>query len=314
MDKIANSIDINSVKHIIEDTFKTIAVNNIKRLGEGLDSVAFLVNDEYIFKKSKHKEASENMKKEISVLRFLEGKLPLEIPKIDFYDEDASICGYKEIKGTILTPEIYSLMSIEEQEQLAKDIANFLITLHSLPLPKIKDLELDVIDDYRSDYETLKSMIYDKIPNESIEYLDELFSRILNDERITKYTRVLCHNDLSCNHIVIRNNRVIGIIDFGDVAITDRDKDFVYLLEQSDEEIGRNFGLKVLDYYNHPNKDIAILKANLNDEYYPIEEILGGTAKELEEMYNEGLSKIRSMAFIYKNKKDFVEKGRRTKI
>ena len=69
-----------------------------------------------------------------------------------------------------------------------------------------------------------------------------------------------------------------------------------------------------MDYYNHPNKDIAILKANLNDEYYPIEEILGGTAKELEEMYNEGLSKIRSMAFIYKNKKDFVEKGRRTKI
>ena len=51
----------------------------------------------------------------------------------------------------------------------------------------------------------------------------------------------------------------------------------------------------MLNYYNHPNKEIAILKADLNDEYYPIEEILGGTSKELELMYNEGLSKIRNI-------------------
>ena len=68
-----------------------------------------------------------------------------------------------------------------------------------------------------------------------------------------------------------------------------------FVIEDSDEEIGREFGLKVLNYYNHPNKEIAILKADLNDEYYPIEEILGGTSKELELMYNEGLSKIRNI-------------------
>ena len=107
------------------------------------------------------------MKKEISVLRYLEGKLPLEIPRIEFYDADVNICGYKEIKGTILTPEMYSSMNNEEQKQLAKDIANFLIQLHALPLPEIDDLELDVIEDYKNDYEALKSMIYDKIPSQS---------------------------------------------------------------------------------------------------------------------------------------------------
>lgn len=290
-----NDTNVRAMKYLIEHCFNDFKVNNIRVLGSGLDSVAYLVNEEYIFKKSKHKEASENMKKEVSVLRYLEEKLPLEIPKIDFYDENVSICGYKEIKGTILTPEIYSLMSAKEQDQLAKDIANFLIQLHSLSLPNIENLELNIIDDYRNDYEILKTMIYDKIPTKSKKYLDKLFSRILNDERIIKYTKVLCHNDLSCNHMVIRNNRVVGIIDFGDVAITDRDKDFVYLLEDSDEEIGRDFGLKVLNYYNHPNRDIAILKANLNDEYYPIEEILGGISKELDEIYNEGLSKIRNI-------------------
>ena len=92
--------------------------------------------------------------------------------------------------------------------------------------------------------------------------------------------------------MIIRNNKVVGIIDFGDAAVTDRDKDFVYLLEDSREEIGREFGLKVLECYHHPNVDIPILKADLNDEYYPVEQILGGQARKLDYMYNEGLSKI----------------------
>lgn len=285
---------MNDTKKLIENLFN-IRVDSIKFLGEGLDSVAFLVNNEFVFKKSKHQESAKNMKKEISVLRYLEGKLPINIPKIDYYDEENNICGYKEIKGIVLTPEIYFSMSSEEQEQLAKDLAEFLTQLHSMPLPNITGLEINVAEDYRNDYETLKTTIYDKIPSQSKTYLDELFNRILTDERIINYSVALCHNDLSCNHIIMRNNRVVGIIDFGDVATTDRDKDFVYLLENSNEELGREFGLRVLDYYNHPNKEIALLKADLNDEYYPIEEILGGIAKGLDEMYNAGLSKIRNM-------------------
>lgn len=34
------------------------------------------------------------------------------------------------------------------------------------------------------------------------------------------------------------------------------------------------------------------MKANLNDEYYPIEQILEGRAKKLDQMYHEGLNKI----------------------
>ena len=147
--------------------------------------------------------------------------------------------------------------------------------------------------DNKGDYEELRKIIYEEIPERTKQYLDSLYRRIFNDERITNYVKVLCHNDLSCNHIIIQNNRIVGIIDFGDVAITDRDKDFIYLLENSSEEIDREFGLQILKYYNHPNKEIAILKSDLNDEYYPIEQILGGKAKKIEEMYNEGLEKLK---------------------
>ncbi len=282
------------IKGIIESEFG-FKVKNIVALGQGLDSIAYLVNEEYIFKMSKHEEARLNLKKEIEVLDYLQGKITLQIPNIEFYSEKYSVCGYKEIKGDKLTSDMYDKMSESEKDKLANDIAQFLKELHSLPLPNIDDLELNVIEDYKNDYAELKKMIYDKIPDKSKEYLDNLFKRILSDERITKYVRVLCHNDLSCNHIIMQNNKVAGIIDFGDVAITDRDKDFIYLLENSSEELGRNFGLKVLNYYNHPNKENAVLKSDLNDEYYPIEQILGGKSKELQEMYNEGLEKIRGI-------------------
>ena len=263
------------IKEIIEKEFGLV-VKNIKILGEGLNSIAYRVNNDYIFKLSKHQEARENLKKEVQVLNYIKGKVSLQIPVIEYYSEKYGVCGYKEIKGTILTPKIYKQLSRNEKDKLAKDIASFLKELHILPLPNINDLELDIIKDYESDYKKLKNKYYIKITKKAKLYLDNLFNRILNDERIRKYDKVLCHNDLSCDHIIMDNNKVVGIIDFGDVAITDRDKDFVYLLEDSDEELGREFGLKVLDYYSHPNKEDAVLKSNLNNEYYPIELILCG--------------------------------------
>ena len=279
------------IKEIIENQFNLI-VHNIIVLGQGLDSIAYLVNNEYIFKQSKHVEARINLKKEMQVLKYLKNQITLQTPDIEYYSEEYSVCGYKEIKGNKLTPSIYKSLSDDEKDILAQDIALFLREMHAIPLPNIAGLELHVMDDYRSDYETLRETIYDKISDKSKEYIDDLYKRILNDERISQYVKALCHNDLGCNHIIIQNNKAVGIIDFGDVAITDRDKDFIYLLEDSSEEIGREFGIKVLEYYNHPNKEIPILKADWNDEYYPIEQILGGQAMKLDDMYNKGLNKI----------------------
>ena len=279
------------IKEIIESEFG-LTVNDIFVLGQGLDSIAYLADHEYIFKRSKHDGERSRLKKEIQVLNYLKGKITLQIPDIEYYSEEWGVCGYKEIKGDKLTPAIYKNMTDGEKDRLAQDIALFLKEMHSVPFPDIDDLELNIIDDYKKDYDTVREMIYNKIPDSSKEYLDNLYKKILNDKRISQYVKALCHNDLSCNHIIIQNNKAVGIIDFGDVSITDRDKDFVYLLEDSYQEIGREFGIKVLEYYDHSNKDTAVLKADLNDEYYPIEQIIGGQAIKSDDMYNKGLNKI----------------------
>lgn len=61
------------IKDIIEQEF-VLPVHSIIILGQGLDSIAYLVNHEYIFKQSKHDEARMNLKKEVQVLNYLKGK------------------------------------------------------------------------------------------------------------------------------------------------------------------------------------------------------------------------------------------------
>lgn len=47
------------MKEVIESEFGLI-IHDIFVLGQGLDSIAYLVNDEYIFKQSKHDGARNN--------------------------------------------------------------------------------------------------------------------------------------------------------------------------------------------------------------------------------------------------------------
>ena len=101
---------------VIESQFG-LKIHNIIVLGQGIDSIAYLVNNEYVFKQSKHDKARIALKKEIQVLNYLKNRITLQIPDIEYYSEKYSVCGYKEIKGEKLTPDIYKSMSDDEKDQ-----------------------------------------------------------------------------------------------------------------------------------------------------------------------------------------------------
>ena len=61
----------NDILKLIEKEFD-LNVTKIKKMGEGLESEAFLVNDTYIFKHSKHSEAFKSLAREVEVLNYLE--------------------------------------------------------------------------------------------------------------------------------------------------------------------------------------------------------------------------------------------------
>ena len=288
-----NLTNVKATKYLLEHKFKELKVKSIKVLGSGYDSVAYLVNEEYVFKIKFSANKKKGYEKEKAIYDFLNSKLStnIKIPNIEYshISDEISILGYKEIKGKFLSPELYKTLTEKEKQLLKKDIADFLKKMHNLDTNEISTYTIDNKQNVLEEYQLLRNTIYDNLIEEEKAYIENFMQRLLST-KVFNEKKCLCHNDFSCNHLLLNdNNRLCGIIDFGDSGIIDEYCDFIYLLEDSEEEIGPQFGEDILRLYG----DIDITKAkeyqNIVEEYYPIETIIYG---------------------IRNNRQDFIDKGR----
>ncbi len=281
------------IKKIIEEKCN-INIDSIKLIGKGYDSKAYIVNNEYVFKIKFSTNKKKGYEKEKVIYDFLNKKLntSIKIPNIEysFISEEVSILGYKEIKGTFLTPEIYFTLSKENQELLKQDIAIFLRQMHDLDYSEISSYTIDNKKNVLEEYQLLRDTLYDSLTDAEKKYVEEFMQR-LHITTIFDGKKCLCHNDFSCNHLLLNDdNRLCGVIYFGDSGIIDEYCDFIYLLEDSEEEIGRVFGEDILRLYGSIDIEKAKEYQDAVEQYYPIETIVYG---------------------IKNNRPDFIEKGRK---
>lgn len=101
-----NLTNIKAMKYLIEHTFEDFKVNNIEVIGRGHDSVAFLVNNEYIFKTKFSADKKKGYAKEKAIYDFFNKKLNtnIMIPNVEYsyISDEISILGYKQTKQVIL--------------------------------------------------------------------------------------------------------------------------------------------------------------------------------------------------------------------
>lgn len=280
---------------ILESKFN-IKIDDIKLIGEGHDSKAYHINNEYIFKIKYSANKKKGYKKEKAIYDFLNENLNsnIKIPKIEYsyLSDELSILGYKMIKGDFLSPSIYEKMTNEEQEILKKDIAVFLRKMHDLDTSEINEYVIDNKQNVLEEYELLKNTLYDDLSNIEKEYIENFMIR-LNKTDVFSGKKCLNHNDFSCNHLLLdEDKRLCGIIDFGDSGIIDEYCDFIYLLEDSEEEIGRDFGIDILNMYGNINIDKALEYQDIVEQYYPIETIVYGIKNNNTEFIDKGRKEI----------------------
>jgi aminoglycoside 2''-phosphotransferase len=162
--------------------------------------------------------------------------------------------------------------------------------MHNLDYSEISSYTIDNKQNVLEEYQLLKETIYDSLTDTERQYIENFMQRLYSTT-IFDGKKCLCHNDFSCNHLLLDDdNRLVGVIDFGDSGIIDEYCDFIYLLEDSEEEIGVLFGEDILRLYG--NIDVSKTKEyqDVVEQYYPIETIVYG---------------------IKNNKSDFIEKGRK---
>lgn len=200
-----------SLNQVREIIEDSLQINSIEYIGCGNHSEAFGINKEIVVKLPKHKKASDCLKIEIQVLRGLEQKMLLEIPNVLF-------------DGTFHAGN-------EEFVYFASK------RLHGKHLSKSEFLALD---------------------KRTISLNAEIIAKFLyclhNERQVLPIKRndfALLHGDFSLNHVLFDDENIVcGVLDFGDSRVGKPESDFIYLLDdKDDEEFGADFGKMVLKKY-----------------------------------------------------------------
>jgi aminoglycoside 2''-phosphotransferase len=245
-----------SIGEIINKEFPSFDISTIKKIGEGDNSNAFLINRSYIFRFPKRQDVKQHLRKEVIILPQISSSLDIEIPLFKFVSRDYSFTGYKMLPGKFLTKNIFFSQNKRIQTKIINGIADFLYQLHHFPSIKLNDFSLEIMnlkEEYSEDFENTQKLIFPEISNHQQTSISNFFNEYLTDTTNFNYSPVLIHNDFSVNHILFDENekKINGVIDFGDMAFGDADYDFMYLFDC----FGKDFIEKMLKYYDHPSPE-----------------------------------------------------------
>lgn len=277
-------------------------IRDIWPLSCGDDSDAYLCDDVYVMKVPKREAVKKTQALEFQLYRFLEPfSFPCEIPKVIYQGEAFNMMTY--IKGERLAYENYHKLSEKEKDRLACDEAEFLIALHSVEIPDshplYSELKLEVKDRFLQDQKNLLTILKaEKLLTPGRQaWVERIYRDLLDMDFLFAYRPCLTHNDYSADNMLYQKNRLTGVIDFGDAVIGDPDNDFLCLLDNSTDDFGKDFGRRVLRYYGHPHPELAERKAEINDAYWPVQQILLGHSRKEAQLFEEGIRDLEMVRF-----------------
>ena len=138
-----DGLDMESIRFEIACIAPKFEGEPIARLGEGMDSLAVLVGEAFVFRFPKHAEAAAGLRREIALLPRLAPRLHLDIPRFEYVGECSGtgwpFVGYGLIRGEPLHRPLYDDLSGVTRDGILGDLAAFLNAVHTFPVQEAVD-------------------------------------------------------------------------------------------------------------------------------------------------------------------------------
>lgn len=239
----------------INKSFPNINFKKVELITAGYDDDVIILDKKIVFSFPKQKlDCIKKFNKEIKILPILNKHITLSIPNFKYIPKDKTFGGYEYVAGEPLRDGVFKSLTQNEKILCAKQIAKFLNELHSFPVAIAKRNGVDLSwteQDAREYYLNQAKTVKKALSKPDGELLEEIL-KSLN----TKFRKVkLCvvHQDFTDDHILFdtKTKKINGIIDFGDIQISDPAIDFSKMWYY-----GEDFLNLVLKYYKTNDKDI----------------------------------------------------------
>ena len=230
-------------KKKIESDFPNLNILEISKIGEGWDNEAYLVNNEIVFRLPKEgkdnffdKERIQHTQSEIKLLKSIENKLPVLIPKVTHVAPDSLYYGYEFLPGERVTESVLST------EKKKKDFAKLWIkaTLNmekSLDIEEAKIIGLRPFTSNEYRLEQIKKVIDSNLLNSNM--LSIAKGTLKNYISAWNSARkVFVHADMGFfNWVYSKENNTYAIIDWSDACIAPIEFHMYRLIEDIPSQI-----------------------------------------------------------------------------
>jgi aminoglycoside 2''-phosphotransferase len=245
------------VRTEIARAFPEFAVCEVAFLGAGVDSEAYLVNDEWVFRFPKREAAARALSREVALLPKLAGRLPVAVPRFTYLGHQSGsgllFAGYRFIPGEPLTAELFGCLAHPDQVRVLATLAAFLRGVHSFPVGEAAAAgvaELYTRDWVGACWARGQASVLPLLAPRAGAALADLIEGFLADAQNFAYTPCVLYADFAPEHVLyyVNTRGIVGIIDWGDLAIGDPDYDLLYLRQ----DYGEDFVRRLLGHYPHP--------------------------------------------------------------
>jgi aminoglycoside phosphotransferase (APT) family kinase protein len=202
---------------------------DIKIITIGYDNLIVIIDKKWTLRFPRDENALKRNQYETQILNELKIQKDVEVPV--FIDESLNPPYFvtKYIHGNNLDSNKINTFSLEQQQNIGKQIALFAYTLHL-------NLKMEVVDRLRKEYgldeaedtwcKTYNKMLAEtKFPTSIQDNLTKKYFQLWKI-KAEKSPSIAVHDDLHLDNLLFEGNSLVGVLDFGDTNIGTPEQEF----------------------------------------------------------------------------------------
>jgi aminoglycoside phosphotransferase (APT) family kinase protein len=199
-------------------------------IDDGFDFKVLIVDDAWVVRWPRHRLAVEEIEHEVDLLPALAPLLPVEVPRFEYVSREPWLVAYPLLRGEPLVSED------------PDGVRAFLDALHAVDVGSVPAPRPDWLEMYRHQADEFRRVVLPLLDLDERSRGDVLLGEV---ETLTGFRPAVTHSDLGPAHLLVRDGRLAGVIDWGDARIGDPAIDYAWLLNgpfpdwEVDDEVRR---------------------------------------------------------------------------
>jgi len=185
---------------------------SVVAIDDGVDFHVVVLDGTWVVRAPRRQTCAEALAVEAALLPALAAALPVQVPRFEHVTSSFAVYGL--IDGTPL---------VDEED----GVRGFLAALHAFDVGALPVPRPDWLETYRAQCDEFRRLVVPSLDVDERARAERLFAEV---ETLVGFEPVLTHSDVLPEHLLCRDGRLVGVIDWGDTRVGDPALDYAWLL------------------------------------------------------------------------------------